>query len=67
MSKQWNPQRHTVELRPSRIRREPPPFVAPKELNPYPTERETMTVVVGVVMFAVAIMIIIIGVSDYTA
>lgn len=68
MSKQWKPQRRTVELRPSRIRRDPPaPAAKPKELKPYPTEREVWTVVVGVVLFAIAITIIILAISDYTS
>lgn len=68
MSKQWNPKRTTVELRPSRIRREPPPPpAAPKALNPHPTEGETWTVATGVLLFAIAITIIILAVSDYTS
>lgn len=74
MSKQWTPKRQTVKLRPaeeqgsSRIRRDPVPLAPqPKALNAYPTERETWTVVIGVILFAIAITIIIIGVSEYTA
>ena len=74
VSKQWTPRRQTVQLnpaaqqRPSRIRRDPPPAAPqPKALNPYPTERETWAVAIGVVLFALAITIIIIGISDYTA
>ena len=53
--------------RPSRIRRDPPPLEAkPKVIAP-PGERETMTVIVGVLMFAIAIAIIIFAVSDYTS
>lgn len=70
--KSSNPTRKTVELpaqaAPSRIRREPPP--PPKVVrrpNEYPTEREAWTVAIGVVMFAVALAIIIIGVSDFTS
>jgi hypothetical protein len=62
----------TVELqapaRPSRIRRDPPP--APEKVRTvraYPSEREVLTVVIGVVLFAVAIVIITFGISDYTA
>jgi hypothetical protein len=73
VSKQWTPRRQTVELspaaeqRPSRIRREPPPAAPqPKALNAYPTEREMWTVVIGVVLFAIAITIIVFGVSEYT-
>lgn len=72
MFKSSNPGRKTVELSapaaPSRIRREPPP--PPKVIrkaNEYPTEREAWTVAIGVVMFAIALAIIIIGVSDFTS
>lgn len=71
MSKQWKPGRHTVELqgeaRPSRIRRDPVPAREPTAVRAYPSEREIWTVVIGVVCFAVAIAIIIVGVSDYTS
>ena len=68
MTKQWNPKRATVELRPSRIRREPPPPPEkPKELKAYPTERETWAVSIGVMLFGIAITIIIIAVSNYTS
>jgi hypothetical protein len=70
---QRNLRRKTVELRPpeartSRIRREPPP-AAPerKSVQPYPTEREVWVVVIGVVLFAVAITIIIFGIGSYTS
>ena len=60
--------RTNVELRPSRIRRDPPPPPEQrKALTPYPTEREVWTVVVGVVAFAIAIAIILVGVSDFTS
>jgi hypothetical protein len=68
VSKEWKPRRETVELRPSRIRRDPPAAArVQKAVNAYPTEREVWVVVVGVVLFAVAIAIIIFGISDYTA
>jgi hypothetical protein len=63
--------RQTVELgsaaapRPSRIRREPPPPQAEKKgLQPYPSEREAVTVIVGVILFALAITIAIVGTSN---
>jgi hypothetical protein len=59
--------RETVQLRPSRIRREPVAAPAEKKVNPYPTERETWIVVIGVILFAIAISIIMVGVSDATA
>lgn len=65
MSKPWKPDRKTVELRPSRIRREPPPAPEkPKALNAYPTEQEAWTVALGVILFGVAITIITLGISD---
>jgi len=74
VSRQWNFGKPTVELRPtgaprpSRIRRDPPaPAPAQKAVNPYPTEREAWVVVIGVLSFALAIAIIIIGFSDYTS
>jgi hypothetical protein len=62
--------RPTVELdpavRPSRIRRDPPPAEGTnrKALNAYPTEREVWTVVIGVVVFALAITVAIVGSSN---
>ena len=67
MSKSWKPKRPTVELRPSRIRRDPPAVQAAKRMAAYPTERETWTVVIGVVLFALAIAIITVRISDLTA
>jgi hypothetical protein len=74
VSRNWTPKRPTVELDPSaeprvsRIRRDPPPEAAkPKALNPYPTEREVRTVIVGVILFGIAIMIITLGFSDITS
>lgn len=61
--------RPTVELghnapRPSRIRRDPVPIKTQKEVRPYPTEREIWTVVIGVIVFALAITVAIVGTSD---
>lgn len=68
MSKQWKPGKQAVELRPSRIRRDPPPVpAAQKSLRAYPTEREVWTVIVGIVLFALAIAIITFAVSDITS
>ena len=72
VSKQWKPSKPTVELapgaaRPSKIRREPPAPVEHKSVRPYPSEREVWTVVIGVVLFALAIAIITIGFSDITS
>lgn len=61
--------RRTVELgqapaRVSRIRRDPVPIKTQKEVRPYPTEREIWTVVIGVVLFALAITVAIVGTSN---
>ena len=52
--------------RPSRILREPVAAVVQKKANAYPTEREIWIVVVGVVVFALAIAALMFGVSDVT-
>lgn len=65
--KRQNLSRPTVELRPSKIRREPPAPTAQQGLLPEPTEREAWTVILGVLMFGIAITIIILGLSDYTS
>jgi len=66
--KRPNLRRPTVELgsgRPSRIRRDPPPPEPKKKaLQAYPTEREVWTVVIGVVVFALAITVAIVGTSN---
>ncbi len=59
--------RETVQLRPSRIRREPVAVQAEKKVNPYPTERETWIVVIGVILFAIAIAALTVGISDVTS
>ena len=72
MSRTWKPNRPTVELspdapRPSRIRRDPPPQPAALRQTVLPdvAEREARTVVIGVMLFGVAIAIIIIAVGNY--
>jgi hypothetical protein len=71
MSKKWTPNKPTVELRESRIRREPVRVEKPADsvTRSYwdPSEWETWAVVVGVVMFAVALSAVIIGVSEITS
>ena len=64
MSKQWNPGRKAVELRPSRIRREPPR--PEKKVLPPSREEEIFGGVSGVLLFTLAIAIVIIGVSIAT-
>jgi hypothetical protein len=72
MSKTAATRKPTVGLtpdspKPSRIRREPPPPEKPKQLRTYvSSEREQWIVVIGVILFALAIMVITFGVSDYT-
>ena len=62
------PGKSTVDLkeapRVSRIRRDPVPIKTQKEVRPYPTEREIWTVVIGVVLFALAITVAIVGTSN---
>ena len=67
MSKPWNPNRHTVELRaPSKIRREPLPRPVDKmTVLPDDSDNETWAVVTGMLAFALAICILIFAVSDY--
>ena len=70
MSKPWTPKRQTVELQPSKIRREPPPqpsLLKQALLPDDATERETWTVVIGVMLFGVAITFLTIWFSDFTA
>ena len=49
----------------SRIRRDPPPAVKPKELR-HPDEVNRTAVVVGVVVFAIAIVVILIAFSNFS-
>jgi hypothetical protein len=68
VTKPLNTRRQTVELRPSRIRRDPAP--AEKEtrsIQAYPTEREVWIVVIGVILFAIAVTALTFGISDITA
>jgi|KBSMisStaDraftv2_1062788.scaffolds.fasta_scaffold755565_2 hypothetical protein len=58
--------RAPVQAPPSRIRREPVAAVVHKKANAYPTEREIWIVVIGVILFALAIAGITFGVSDVT-
>ncbi len=67
MSKPWNPNRPTVELRVSKIRREPPPPPTPTPtLTPEDSERETWILAIGILAFALAITILIFWISDFT-
>lgn len=73
MIKRSNPRKATVELepsvRPSRIRRDPVPadkpmFLADK-LKGRSKEQEIMIAIIGIVLFALAIDIIVLGISTY--
>lgn len=71
MSKPPSSAKHKVELarpapRPSRIRREPPPPEKPSSLRFYSSEQEQWVVTIGVILFALAIFVISIGISEYT-
>ena len=61
--------RKTVELQPSRIRREPPPRAdkAPWLWMGQTTEQEAWTVAIGVMLFGVALAIITMGFSAITS
>ncbi|HEX4800285.1 MAG TPA: hypothetical protein VFU91_03805 [Sphingomicrobium sp.] len=60
--------RKPVAVRPSRIRRDPLPVASPpKKINAYPTEREVWVVVIGVILFALALSALTFGISDVTA
>ena len=68
MSKPWTPNRPTVELRVSRIRRDPPPAPIDKLTKlPDDSENETWAVVIGMMAFALAITVLIFWVSDKTS
>jgi len=63
-----NLRRQTVALqepaRPSRIRLDPAPVEKPKAVRAYPTEQEIWTVVIGVIVFALAITVATVGISN---
>ncbi len=66
MSKPWKPGRQTVELRPSRIRRDPV-RLAKVEATPPSPEQEVSTAVAGVLLFAFACAALVLGFSDITS
>lgn len=70
MSKQWKPSKPTVELRQSRIRRDPARMDKPedkaKEVRWRSSEWEIKLAIIGIVAFAIAINIITFGISAYT-
>ena len=63
------PGKKTVELAPSRIRRDPVRAAAPEGAKNYwdPAEWETWVVVVGVVLFALALTALSIGIGEVTS
>jgi len=64
VSKQWSPRKQTVQLAPSRIRRQPVPVQkAPEPPSP---EREVLGGIAGITLFAVALAVLILGVSIAT-
>jgi endonuclease YncB( thermonuclease family) len=70
VSKHWKPGRNTVVLKPSRIRRDPVPLsgepVNQREIEPPSQERQLWGGIAGIVMFAAALAIAIIGISAAT-
>ena len=73
MNKLLKPGRSAIDLRasdaprPSRIRRDPPGRVPDRPERADPTDREQWIVALGVILFALAFAIIILGISDYTS
>ncbi|HEU5481714.1 MAG TPA: hypothetical protein VFU80_01300 [Sphingomicrobium sp.] len=68
MSKQWKPRKETVELRPSRIRRDPvrvPESDGVDKVQWRTPEWEIKLAIIGIVAFAVAIDVIIVAISIY--
>jgi hypothetical protein len=69
VSRNLKPAKQTVELRASRIRRDPAlvakPAEADKKLQWQSSEREIKIAIIGIVLFALAIDIIIIAIGAY--
>jgi endonuclease YncB( thermonuclease family) len=69
VSKHWNPSRATVAVKPSRIRRDPvrlsgePEAVAQRKLEPPSREEELWTGIAGILLFAAALTIVILGIA----
>lgn len=64
MGKQWKPQKKTVALAPSKIRREP--LRLDEKVKPESPEREISMTVVGVVVIALACAALIVGIAIVT-
>jgi hypothetical protein len=43
------------------------PVQTQKAVKPYPTEREIWTVAIGIILFALAIAVITVAISEYTS
>lgn len=70
MTKPWKPDKKTVELRPSRIRRNPVHVEEEKRLDGVQwrtPEWEIRLAMIGVVLFALAINVVSIGISAITS
>ena len=69
MAKPWKPEKKTVEMRPSRIRRDPVPAdkssLIDNKLQWDTSERDIYFAVIGIIAFAVAIDIIIMAIGAY--
>ncbi len=68
MSRNWTPKKDTVEMRPSRIRRDPVPQDKPagaKGVQWRSSEREIQLAIIGIILFALAIDIIIVAIGAY--
>ena len=66
MSKHWTSGKQSVELRASKIRRDPPP-PPQRTILQNARDGETRTVVIGVLAFAIVITFLIFWFSDYTS
>ena len=69
MSKPWKPGKKTVELAPSRIRREPVRADEPQRLDKvgwHTPEWEIKFAIIGIVLFALAINAVVLGTSAIT-
>jgi micrococcal nuclease len=64
VSKQWNPKKQAVQLAPSRIRRQPVPVQ--KAPEPPTPQQEVVGGMAGIVLFALALAVVIVGVSIAT-
>ena len=70
MSKSWQPNKQTVELKPSKIRRDPVPIERPTVVKKEywdPNDWESWAVAIGVLAFAIAISIVWIAITEITS